>query len=426
MASEVLGARANPAFVGYIAPTFNPMTLLQIAGGRTWPNFLPLLGYKPSKVIFLTGADPEAKFADSIAHLRTASHRAGHDVGFVQISTPTAQPSLIECRETLDKLASHEIALINLTGGSKAMTLAAWQFAKAHGIPSFHLDPRRTTRPFEDFGTAPHALPFPDLSAIAHCLNVGIALEAQGFPVPESFKQPIPEHLRFSVEAANLRSDKAADHEIGAEMAELRKALTAEDGSKFLRKGKLRPALQHPIVAEPGTAWHRYLEAATRQGILRQLDSGNEYLLVTLDPQMANSDDLHSQAETNFKLLEGIWFELALLERLQTSARFSDIRWSVEADQSTDPAASSKGETDLIAFNPETFNLHFLSCKTGGPHATALEHIQCLRRRATKEGGESAQAELWIFRPRSDDHRRDLENHCREQGVAFHVFTEEF
>jgi hypothetical protein len=243
--------------------------------------------------------------------------------------------------------------------------------------------------------------------------------------VPESFKQPIPEHLRFSVEAANLRSDKAADHEIGAEMAELRKALTAEDGSKFLRKGKLRPALQHPIVAEPGTAWHRYLEAATRQGILRQLDSGNEYLLVTLDPQMANSDDLHSQAETNFKLLEGIWFELALLERLQTSARFSDIRWSVEADQSTD-AASSKGETDLIAFNPETFNLHFLSCKTGGPHATALEHIQCLRRRATKEGGESAQAELWIFRPRSDDHRRDLENHCREQGVAFHVFTEEF
>jgi hypothetical protein len=105
---------------------------------------------------------------------------------------------------------------------------------------------------------------------------------------------------------------------------------------------------------------------------------------------------------------------------------FSDIRWSVEADKSTDPAAGSKGETDLVAFNPETFNLHFLSCKTGGPHATALEHIQGLRRRATKEGGESAKAELWIFRPRSEDHRRDLESHCREQGVTFRVFTEEF
>jgi hypothetical protein len=402
------------------------MTLLQIAGGQTWPNFLPLLGYKPTRVVFLTSADPDGKFAADIEHLRTALRHAGHDADFVQIFTLGAQPTLVECRWTLENLAPADTHLINLTGGTKAMTLAAWQFAKARGIPSFHLDTRRTGCPFDDFGSAVHSLPFPDLSAMVHRLNVRIALEAQGFPVPESFKQPVPEHLRFSVEAANIRGDETADHEIGGEMAELRKALTSGDGGKFLRKGKLRPALQHPIVAEPGTAWHRYLEAAARQGILRKLDGGNEYLLVTLDPQHANSDDLQSLAETNFKLLEGIWFELALLERIQTTGLFSDIRWSVEADKSTDPSAGSKGETDLVAFNPETFNLHFLSCKTGGPHATALEHIQGLRRRATKEGGESAKAELWIFRPRSEDHRRDLENHCREQGVTFRVFTEEF
>jgi hypothetical protein len=304
------------------------MTLLQIAGGQTWPNFLPLLGYKPSRVVFLTSADPDGKFAADIDHLRTALRHAGHDADFVQIFTLGAQPTLVECRWTLENLAPADTSLINLTGGTKTMTVAAWQFAKARGIPSFHLDTQRTGCPFDDFGTAVHPLPFPDLSAIVHRLNVRIALEAQGFPVPESFKQPVPEHLSFSVEAAEIRGDETADHEIGAEMARLRKALTADDGSKFLRKGKLRPALQNPIVAEPGTAWHRYLEAAARHDILRKLDSENEYLLVTLNPQDANSDDLHSQAETNFKLLEGIWFELALLERIQTTAMFSDIRWS--------------------------------------------------------------------------------------------------
>jgi hypothetical protein len=400
------------------------MTLLQIAGGQTWPNFLPLLGYRPRHVIFLTSKDPDGKFTVAIDHLRQAAALTGIQIEARQITTATSQPTLNDCQEALLKLQKEPIDLINLTGGTKAMSAAAHRFASERKIPSFHLDTRRTAQPFDDFATAPHSLPFPDLTEISQKIDVRLALKAQGFPVPVSFKTPTTDDLAFATTAAQIRSNDADGKKIAADIATLRTSLCDERGN-FLRKGKLRSALQQPITATPGTPWHSYLLAAAQHGIIQQLEPAPEFLLVTLDPGTAPTDSLTSQAETHFKLLEGIWFELAVLAHLRTKSSFSDICWSVEADHTIDENANSKGETDLVAFNHNSLNLHFISCKTSGPHSSPLDHIQGLRRRATKEGGEFSKAELWIFRPKSENHRADLENHCREQNVTIRIFTEQ-
>ena len=101
---------------------------------------------------------------------------------------------------------------------------------------------------------------------------------------------------------------------------------------------------------------------------------------------------------------------------------FGDICWSVEADSDN---TESIGETDLVAFNKDTFSLHFISCKVAGPHGQALDHIQGLRRRATKEGGKFSKAELWIFAPKSEDSKQSLTKHCMEQNVSLHILSEE-
>lgn len=400
------------------------MTLLQIAGGQTWPNFLPLLGYRPQTVIFLTSKDPDGKFSTSIDHLRQAAALVGIQIQFRLISTSTSEPTLKECREALLKLQNEPIDLINLTGGTKAMSTAAHHFACERKIPSFHIDTRRSAQPFDDFATAPHPVPFPDLAEISQKIDVRLALKAQGFPVPASFKTPTIDYLGFATTAAQIRSNEADGKQIAASIATLRNSL-CDERSNFLRKGKLRSALQRPITATPGSPWHTYLLAAARHGIIQQLEPAPEFLLVTLDPVTAPTDALTSQAESHFKLLEGIWFELAVLAHLRTKSSFSDICWSVEADHTIDENANSKGETDLVAFNHNSLNLHFISCKTSGPHSSPLDHIQGLRRRATKEGGEFSKAELWIFRPKSENHRADLENHCREQKVTLRIFTEQ-
>jgi hypothetical protein len=401
------------------------MTLLQLAGGQTWPNLLPVLGYRPETVYFLTSQDFEGKFANSLENLRKAVGLSGHHFALEQVSTHSRQPGLLDCEKALAGLDNTAVDLVNLTGGTKAMSIAAYRFAERRGIPAFYLDTRRTGSPFDDFLTGPMPGPFPKLDEVAQSITVRMALEAQGFPTPSTSKEPGENQLAFASAAAGLRWDREDDLAIARELSLLRSHLFNEGGRELKEKGRLREALRHPVLASPGSSWHHYLSAAADHGIIQQLDPAHEFLLLDLDPSFASADLLRSRTKDCFQLLEGSWFELAVLAYLRGKSSFSDIRWSVEADRLRDPNADSRGETDLVAFNVTTLNLHFISCKTTGPHSTPLDHIQGLRRRATKDGGEFAKAELWVFRPKSEESRRNLTNHCKEQNVTLRVYTEQ-
>lgn len=403
------------------------MHLLQLAGGQAWPNLLPILALEPTFVTFLTSSDPNQDYLRSIEAIRDACLAAGFKFNFKVVPTTSKDPTTNECRMILGELAPD---CVNLTGGTKPMSIAAYELAQHKSIPAFYLDTRRKSSPCEAVNSISsaindrlnHALP-----AIVSKITVPIALKANGFPVPPYFKSPPKNWMDFSVRAAELRQDPEADTEISKAVSNLRRQLMGNDGD-MPRKGKLRSVLQHPISAPIDSHWAKYLLAASAAEIIQLTESDVpgclEFLLLRVDPTDAAADQLRSLANETFKLLEGIWFELALLAHLQQKSSFTDISWSVEADHLQDPAASSRGETDLVAFNAAGLSLHFISCKTSGPHAAPLDHIQGLRSRATKEGGNFSKAELWIFRAKSDAHRKDLENHCKAQGVTLRVFTD--
>jgi hypothetical protein len=404
------------------------MHLLQIAGGQSWPNLLPILALGPSRVTFFTSSDPVGEYRKSIQAIVDACYSLGVTFSHDLVATSSKNPTTKECRDALAKLAP---CCINLTGGTKPMSIAAYDRSLRGSIPAFYLDTRRKDLPAEAVNAAGCALKDQlneALPAIFSRITVPIALKANGFPVPTDFKNPPESWTNFAVRAAQLRMDAAADKEIGKSIGQLRVQLMGQN-STMPRKAELRAALQRPVQATVGTPWHEYLIAASETGIIQKADLGatsvEDFFLLHDDPVTANAESLRSKADQHFKLLEGVWFELALLEHLRKKTSFSDICWSVEADRHLDPAASSRGETDLVAFNTINLSLHFISCKTTGPHGSALDHIQGLRGRATKEGGQFAKAELWIFRAKSDDHRRDLENHCMTQSVALRIYSEE-
>ncbi len=392
------------------------MHILQLAGGQVWPNFLPLLAFKPAKATFLTSSDADQRYLQAITDLADTLANMGVPLEFDLVSTKDRYPTIRECLEKLNSTGS-SFDLCNLTGGTKPMCLAAHQFAHEQNIPAFYLDTRRTkTSPFENAGTGTAAIDFPDLESVIDKITVHHALAAQGFPVPGHFKKPAGGQIEFGCYAAELRSDAKRDRVIKNSLSSLRKVLHPK--GDFLRKGALRAELQNTIHAEPGSPYQQYLQRAADCNILAATDNKEEFYLTTLDPITSSSDDLKRAAERNFKLLEGIWFELALYRFLEEKSSFTDIAWSVEGD------TSSRGETDLVAFNSKTLNLHFISCKTSGPQGAALDHIQGLRQRADKEGGKFSKAELWIFRPRSSKHREDLASHCRENKVKLCIYTE--
>lgn len=263
------------------------MNLLCLVGGQIWPNFLPILDLRPQKVAFLTSADTSGSYNKSIVSLHDTAQKMGCNFETEIINTSEENPTLVNA---LEALGPHAFDLVNLTGGTKPMSLAAFQHA-------------------------------------------------------------------------------------------------------------LLAAAQHQILHQ----------------------DADHFFLTNLDPLIDNADELRSLANQNFKLLEGIWFELALYEHLKSKTAFTDIQWSVEADS---PDARSCGETDLVAFNKNSLNLHFISCKTAGP-LSPLDHIQGLRQRASKEGGDFSKAELWIFAPKDLDQRTTLQSHCAAQRVSLHVLSEE-
>jgi hypothetical protein len=403
------------------------MHLLQLAGSQAWPNLLPILALKPTTVTFLTSADPKEEYRCRITAIQNACRALGVDFTLKSLSTTTGNPTIEQCRKALGGITPD---CINLTGGTKPMSIAAYDLARHAEIPAFYLDTRRKPDPVEIVSVTDAGFVRPEnwnLPDIVARITVPIALKAHGFPVPDHFKSPPENWTKFSIQAAAIRSEAGADREIAKSIGQLRQQLMGND-SAMPKKAQLRRVLQIPISAAVGSPWQRYLTAASDAEIIEACSSPSadhqEFFLLREDPVTTQADALRSMANDTFKLLEGIWFELALLHHLQQKSSFSDIRWSVEADHLQDAAASSRGETDLVAFNAQQLLLHFISCKTSGPHGSALDHIQGLRRRATKEGGQFSKAELWIFRPKSDDHRRDLESHCKAQDVGLRIFTE--
>lgn len=392
------------------------MHLLQIAGGQIWPNFLPLLTLKPDQVTFLTSADPKEIYKSSINKLIAALHDLNYKPLVDVITTPSPIPTKIETLQTITDIRPD---FINLTGGTKVMSLAADEHARTHNITSFYIDTRRNSDVIELIHQGTTPLTHTDFSEIIGSIDVRIALKAQGFSVPSTFKDPPQNEVEFAREAAHLRATPEANKSISDAVKNLRHTLM-DQGQKMFKKGKLRNVLQNPIIANEGSAFQKLLMIATKHGILESIDD-TTYLLTHLDPITENADKLRSAADHNFKLIEGIWFELALLHHLKNKSSFTDICWSVEP---CDGSANAIGETDLVAFNAHTLNLHFVSCKTSGPHSP-LDHIQGLRRRATKEGGSHSKAELWIYAPRDDAHRNDLANQCKEQDVSLKIFTDE-
>jgi hypothetical protein len=404
------------------------MHLLQLAGGQAWPNLLAILALRPSRVTYLTSSDPNQDYRRGIEAIHDACRSLDVKTDHRIISTQKREPTTDECRKSLEALNPD---CINLTGGTKPMSLAAYDVATLKGIPSFYIDTRRRDSPAESVNR--HAASIRDqingaFPEIVASLTVPIALRANGFPVPQHFKAPPEPWVRFANRAAQLRQSPEADLEIAQAIGKLRVQLMGT-GSDIPKKRHLRSVLQLPITATTDSHWHQYLLAASEEGIVQLTDTASplhqEFFLLNQDPVHTAADTLRSLASETFKLLEGVWFELAVLHHLRQKASFSDIAWSVEADHRQDPAASSRGETDLVAFNTVGLGLHFISCKTSGPHSSPLDHIQGLRNRATKEGGQFSKAELWVFRPKTENHRGDLDKHCREHKVDLRIFVEQ-
>ena len=136
-------------------PRRSLLTLVHLISAEVQPNILPILAFRPTRVIQIYS---NASFRDKADQIRTAVQRlwgglvaeahANDPPEFLDPvlapiggASPVAVARLIE--RILATTAPHGPVLINYTAGTKNMSIGAWLTAQALGLPSVYCDTPR-------------------------------------------------------------------------------------------------------------------------------------------------------------------------------------------------------------------------------------------------------------------------------------------
>ncbi len=371
------------------------MNLIHLVSEQTLQNLLPLLALCPARVIQIRSADE--RFAKAVENLKQAvavlgrtPRYANFRPEFFELVIAEASPSLDSTRRKVgEALSLWPGAVVNLTGGTKLMSIGAWLSAAYQQESALYCDTQERRFVIEGKGRPPSLAPFEQVAA---SLTVEAMLAAAGLdPARIRFEQTPDAHHTFAAAAA-----RAAEWMpwIAREAARFFDPAS----EKLVSKSRMREELTRPIGAVPESL-SLAVAAAVGAGALWEGERG---LFLSPNPATftANSDRLLRAAEDNLRLLRGGWFELVVEQTLGGSGAFSDVRRGLATARET-----ALGETDFVAFDPRAVCLVAISCKTADHHLRPLEHLSELHDRARRLGGTFARAALVLGR---SDHAAKL------------------
>ena len=374
------------------------MILAHLVGEQTLPNLLAALAFAPTRLLHVRSADK--KFSAPIRNLERALALAG-----LKPTTHTLvlsdDPTPAEVTDALTALPADWCpSLVNLTGGTKLMSIGAKVWADTHSVPSLYVDTH--AHRFVSTGASP--LPdLPALPAVANALTLEMVLSAHGVPADElRAEPPAPGALAFGAAAALAwENDQACSLWV---QSVRRQWLLPND---FPRSEAYRTGVAITPTSEP-------LAQAAVQANWATIDAGGCFLPRL--PLGVSGDQLRRDRFVAELLqnLEGGWFELHLARLMLAAGHFHDVRWSVESPDRPDLAL---GENDVVALDRRTLAPVFVSCKSSSSFSKPLEHIFSLRQRATHFGGTHARAVLCISRLRFADQEESLRAFCRVAQV---------
>lgn len=124
-------------------------------------------------------------------------------------------------------------------------------------------------------------------------------------------------------------------------------------------------------------------------------------------------EDILGSAEEFFKFFQGTWWEVAVIEHLEHTGRYRDLRWSANAGARS---GNTDMEEDILGL--EDVNLLYVSCKRGGRGESLSRTLEEIASSASRIGGSHNRKMLAIYR---DDisawHMSRLQNRADELDI---------
>ena len=301
------------------------------------------------------------------------------------------------CMERLHR--RYHIDLVNITCGTKLMSIGAHEFARGHELPSLYVERDWITA---STGQLP---PLPPLIDVAHQLTVAQVLTAYGLDSNSLVMQtPGEAQLAFGATALRLFSSDAGPS-VRQYLTRVRDRL--RPGQRDPRKSEIERIMAKGLPGPDGDDQYQFLRAAAGAGVVNEDRAGQWHC--TAPRGHTGNDARVKRVLQCLQDLEGTWFEYACAKAMLDSGRFCDVRIGVQSRKRED----SLGETDIVAVDPERLGLVFVSCKVSDRYVSPLEHVFATRQRAVEFGGGFSHTVFCVHSFLDGGKRRTFEDACR-------------
>jgi hypothetical protein len=394
-----------------------PLALIQLVSEQTMPNLLAIIAIGPARVFHLA-TDFTISRATRIAE---AAAIAGSEAEFEYIRLSGA-PSIPETARAVNRAIAmaraqgHE-PMVHFSGGTKLMSIGAFEAARAGGFTSFHLDtdhyqlidgntgPGLRTVAGDDLSLASlHPRITLDLIACANdCRLLSAGRDWQPYLPFANHLLAHPEEEREIHEALHGKRGIFPRGSVPT---------TPEDWLKVLDQPFELPEQAAAMAADLGLVRKDnvcLLPDGTREE-LAELTAArvSQIRLADYDRRrMAATEPMHEA----IGLLTGGWWEVIVADAAFRCGRFHDLRWSVTAGI----AARDGYEEDVLAV--DGLQAVVVSCKRGSNVARILPHLAELDARARRIGGQSTRRFLALLHPPTPGTQSAVSQRARESGI---------
>jgi hypothetical protein len=369
----------------------SPVALIQLVSEQTMPNVLAALALEPAHVTLLH----TPRTAPQAAWINHALRRAGlkFEIELRPLSaTPDVNESGTRVRTACeDALAGNLAPVVNITGGTKLMSIGAFAATIGPGWPSLYVDSEN--RRFLQVGKAVLPEPLRDgwaaLTRAEKRLTVDVVAAAHGCDHVSPGEDPAPfldlaEHLRTHP------AEEAQCHAIFKNVDTRRKAV------------ELLALLDEPLPNLPSGVVTRALAAdlIEARGNAHFLRCPNRAALKEAARNRVNLDDLFAAArplQFAQAFLSGGWWEVCVWHAARQSGAFLDLRWSVRFGPATDHL-----EEDIVGV--AGLNLAVFSCKRGGDRNRLNRAFEEFIAAANRLGGPFAEKYFCVAMPINQAH----------------------
>jgi len=363
------------------------ITLINLVSDQTLQNLIPILALKPARVVQVMSSDP--RFPQIAGHLENALQKLAQVRSYMSLKPSFFRETIAERSPVISTVSSvlHGIVskypncVLNFTGGTKLMSIGAWQAAQENHIPTVYCDTQQ--KRIISAGFSQQLDRIPDFTELFSTLPVEVVMAVNGVE-GRLFSKKLTSRLRaFGKKAFELASESPD------EMDSYKGQIIAH----FLRGKRnmpqstsaLKSLVSTPLPSSNTNVVHEFLSSAVLAGLLVSSENGKQFY------PACNAD--RSQLTHLQNLLTGGWYELYLADLLCSNpSRFPTVHWSVEPEK----RRTAVGETDIVAIDSASTALHIISCKSTLYNIKPLEHIEAMAQRRLEIGGTFAKATVAV------------------------------